>query len=104
MVMENEADLLVAESGQLFLFQLKWILPVEANGTACWRFECAYEIEQRALAASGRAHDGHRVAASKRERNVGDDFEWSVGRRILFADVLDLQHKTLRKSGHGYTT
>src|SRR5580765_1842053 len=99
MVLEDEADLLVAESGQLFLFQLKWILPVEANGTAGGSFECAYEIEQCTLAASRWAHDGHRVAASKRERDVGDDFEWSVGRRILFGDVLDLQHKTLRKSG-----
>ena len=41
MVLEDEADLLVAESGQLFLFQLKWILAVEANGAAGGRFECA---------------------------------------------------------------
>ena len=50
-------------------------------------------IKQRALAASRWAHDGDRVAASKRQRNVGDDFEWSVGSRIFFGDMINFEHR-----------
>ena len=70
---------LVAEGGQLFFFQLKWILAVERDGAAGGRFKRADDVKQRALAAARWAHDRNRVAARKRERNVGDDLSGPLG-------------------------
>jgi hypothetical protein len=72
-VLKDKADSFVSEAGQLSLSQLKWILTIEAYGTAGWRLKRANDVKQRALTASRWAHDRDRVAASKRKRNVGDN-------------------------------
>src|SRR5688572_21644211 len=57
-VLEYESDVAVAKGRLRPLTKLEWILPVQCDRAGGWRFERTENIEQRALAASGRSHDG----------------------------------------------
>jgi len=66
MVLKDETDLLVPECGEFFFFQQKRITAVEGDGAGGRRLERPKNIEQRALAAAGRTHDGSGVARLER--------------------------------------
>src|SRR6185295_1700009 len=57
-VLEDEADRVVAERGELCRGQLERIAAVERHGPRGWRLERAEHVKQRALAAARRSHDG----------------------------------------------
>jgi hypothetical protein len=55
--------LLIAISSEILLAEFVWILGVERYSTGGGRFECAENIQQRALAAARWPHDRNGVAA-----------------------------------------
>ena len=65
-VLEDEADVPVAEVGQLALGQGERVLAVEADGAGGRPVEGAEDVQQRALAGAGRPHDRHAAPASAR--------------------------------------
>ena len=73
MILEDEADLLVAERRQVFFGESIGIGAIQRDGSRGWRLEAAGNVEQRALAGAGRPHDGRRIAALHGERHAGED-------------------------------
>src|SRR5215467_13243887 len=87
MVLEEEADLFVAKRGLFALLQLKWIATVQLHHTGCGRLERSQNVEQRALSASRRAHDGGRVAGVERKGNAGKNRDRALRGRIVFGEI-----------------
>ena len=61
-VLEDEADLAVADVGELVDVELRDLLAVEAVGAAARRVEAADDVEQGRLAGAGRTDDGDELA------------------------------------------
>ena len=62
-VLENEADLLIAEGRQFLFAELVGIGAVERNRSRRRWLQAPGDVEQGALARAGWAHDGRRLAA-----------------------------------------
>src|SRR5271155_4073174 len=87
MVLKDEADLFVPKCGEILLLQRKRIPAIQRNFSRGRRLERPENVEQRALAAAGRAHDRHSVAALKREGNARKNRDGTSGRRVLLGEV-----------------
>ena len=68
MGLKDEADLPVADFGQLQLVELAEVLAVEQHRAARGPVQRADDLQQRALARAGRADDGKGFAARDFER------------------------------------
>jgi hypothetical protein len=78
-VLEHEPDPLVAERRLVPLVQPVRIDVVERHRAGRRRLERAEDVEQRALAAARRPHDGDGVAALQLERRAAQDRELPRG-------------------------
>src|ERR1039458_2276247 len=95
-VLKDEADCPIAERRQLFLGERERIASIERDRTGSGLFQPAEDVEERALARAGRAHDGGRVAALKAERNARENGERPAWGRIFLGEVRDFKHARLR--------
>ena len=92
MVLEDEPDVLVAKGCLLAFAELEGILAVKRDRAGRRWFERTENIEQRALPAARRPHDGDRIAARQRERNARQNRQLPARHRIRLRDVLRDQH------------
>src|SRR5262245_1445613 len=74
-VLEHEADFTVAEASDLGLGKAEWIAVEEGHASRRGRLEGAENVEQRALAASRRAHHAEGLAGRQRQRHAREDGE-----------------------------
>src|SRR5208337_2981801 len=65
--LEHETDLTVPHGGELLIVQGAQFLPVERDGAAGGPVERADDVEQGALARTGRANDGERFTLGEFE-------------------------------------
>ncbi len=93
MVLEHEPDGPVPERRLLALREAIRILAFERHGSRGGRFESAENIEERALAAAGRPHDGNGIAAIEAERNVPEDLESAARRGERLRQRRRVQHQ-----------
>ena len=84
--LEDEADLLVADPGQLGVGQVRHALPVEPVLARRGRVEAADHVHQRALAGPGRPHD--------RDEFVAVDVEVDAAQRL---DHFGAEHVVARQ-------
>ncbi len=96
MILEDEADRLVAERRQLRRGQLEGIAAIERDRAGGWRLERAKHVEERALAAARRPHDGRGVTGRQRKRHVRQHSKRAARGRIFLAQVGDVQHALKR--------
>ena len=85
--LEDEADLAVADHGQLVFVQLPDVDAVEQVATRGRVVEAADDVHQRRLARAGRAHDRHVVAALDGQVDAGDGVHGGVTGAIGLADA-----------------
>ena len=72
--------------------QLERVLPVEQDRSGRGRFERAEDVEERALAAAGRADDRHGFSGGDGEVDLRQHVDRPSGRRVVFRYVSDLEH------------
>ena len=97
MVLEDETDVTVAEVGQIAFGQGKGVVALQADTAGGGRFEGAEEVEQGALAGTGRPHDGDGRPALDLEADVTEDRQRAAASGVVLAQVFDLQrHQRLR--------
>src|SRR5687767_3655548 len=94
MVLEDEADVLIAEGRLLPLVQTVRVRAVERDDARRWRIESAEDVEQCALAAAGWAHDRGSLSALESQRHAVQDRQVPPWRRIYLRDIVDLQHRS----------
>ncbi len=68
--LEDEADLAVAQVGEIVLVHLADVHAVDLIAAARWYVQAAEDVHQRALAAAGAAHDRHQVAGVDAQRDL----------------------------------
>ena len=84
MRLEDEADLPVPHGGELLIVQGAQVLPVEGDRPARGPVERADDLQQRALARTGRADDGEGFAARDFERHIVEHRQGpGVGGRVV---------------------
>jgi hypothetical protein len=75
MELEDETDFLVAKKGEFVLVQIGDELPGDFDRAAVGLVEEAQQIEERAFAAAGRAHDGVDALGIEMKRDVVEDVD-----------------------------
>lgn len=73
MVLEDEADVGVAEAGLFGFLEFPGLDAVEGDLAGGGRVEQAKDLEERALAAAGGAHDGKGVPEAEVQVDVFED-------------------------------
>ena len=68
--LEYEAELLVPQAGQGLIARAIDLLPIELEPSAARLVEQADQVQQRALAAAGRPHDGDELSLGDVEIDV----------------------------------
>ena len=81
MRLENETDLAIAHRGQLDVVELVQLTAVEQHLPAVRAVERAHDVQQRALARTGRSDDRDRFAASDFQRDLAQYWNRTVARR-----------------------
>ena len=90
--LEDEADLPVANGGELNVIKLAQIFAGEFNASASGVVERADDLQERALAGAGRADDGQRFTSIDGKRNVFENCQRpAAGCGIAFREVCELQ-------------
>ncbi len=89
MVLEDEADLPVAERGQLRLGQRGRVLAVEHHPAAAGRFQGADDAQQRALARAAGAENRQVLPAFQLQRHVAEHHQRLTAGGILLGNVFD---------------
>ena len=85
-ILKHEADLPIAKRRQLFFGQLERIAVVEPDFPGGGTFQGAEDVQQCALARSGRPHDRQGVALAKFERHTLQDDQGLGAGRVLLSD------------------
>jgi hypothetical protein len=89
MELEDESDRFIAKLRETSLIEFAKILPSDAHLARVGAIECANNIQQRALPATGRAEDSHRLAGFDLQPEVVQDFDGigTIGRAVGFREV-----------------
>jgi hypothetical protein len=91
--LKNEADLLVAYSGELRLGEVREFLSVQLDAAASGGVERAEDVEQRAFAGAGGANNREGIAALDNERDAAKHRHGIAVRTfVLFMNVLKLEN------------
>ena len=91
-ILKDEADLAVAERGELGLRKSEGVAAVERDAAGRRCVERAEDVQQRALAASGRTHHGHAAARRQSEGDVVQNGQLALCRGVVLAQVTDVEH------------
>ena len=92
MGLEDEADLPVADGGELQLIKLAQVFAVELDASTRGVIQRADDLQQRALAGTRRADDGEGFASVNGERNSIEHGETAAaGCGVMFREVRELQ-------------
>src|SRR5262249_748209 len=70
--LEDEADMLAPQFGELFRSEIRRRLPADPNDTLVWRQDAAEHRQQRGLAAAGRTHQQRQLTAMHSEVNAAE--------------------------------
>ena len=81
----------VAEIGQRALGQGERVLAAEAHGAGGGVVERAEDVEQRALARAGRAHDRERIARFESEADAAQHVQGAAAGRVVLAELFHLE-------------
>src|SRR5688572_21064288 len=76
--LKDEADLLVADLRQLAFIQLAQILSIQEDLARAGPIQRADNVEQGALARTGRTHNGQRFSAPYVQSDVSKHLDFSV--------------------------
>src|SRR5690606_12467901 len=98
-VLEDEADLAVAQGGQLVVAHVLHVVAAEPVAAAARPVQAAEDVEQGALAGSGGADDGAELALVDREGDLVERRDALVSHMVLAAQVRDLD-----EGRHGSST
>ena len=91
--LKNEADLLVAYSGELRLGEVREFLSVQLDAAASGGVERAEDVEQRAFAGAGGTNNREGIAALDNERDAAKHRHGIAVRTfVLFMNVLKLEN------------
>src|ERR1700682_2468467 len=82
--LEDEADLSIANPGQLVVGQCRHVVAIEDVAAGRWLVEAADQVHQRAFARTGRSHDGDELALRDMERDSPE------GGYLHFTGAVDL--------------
>ena len=107
--LEDEARLLAPQAGRLRVAQAADHLAVEHDLAAGGPVEPAEQLEQRALAGAGRAHQGHELAAADLERDASQGLDLAVAEPVALGQVAGFEDRAvgstaarpLRRAGLG---
>ena len=107
--LEDKADLLVADAGQLIVVQFADQLAVEPVAAFGGRIQAANQIHQRGLAGAGGAHDGDILVLADAQIDAAERLHLLFGAHIVGSpQILDDNHLAIGRSrglfnhfGHG---
>ena len=86
--LEHEADLPIADGGELEFVELTQISSSKLDAAGRGLIERADDLQQRALAGTGRSHDSERFAGVDLQRKVIEHGQRSAARRgVAFGDA-----------------
>ena len=102
--LEDEADFLVADAGELVVVEIADELVVEPVLAFGGRIKAADEVHQRGLARSGWAHDGDILIAANAQRDAAQGLDLLLRAHVVGApkvfdddDVVGVDDRRLRK-------
>ena len=87
--LEDEADLLAAEVGELVLREVRDVDAVDDDASVGGRVDAAEEVEERGLARAARSDDRHELAARDAEIDVVEGGDVDLAHLVVLADVLE---------------
>ncbi len=99
--LEDEAELAVAQVGELVLVEVVGVGAVDQVAPAGGDVEAAKDVHQRALAAAGAAHDRDEVAALDAQRDAAQRWHADRADRVGLADVADVDDRTESAASSG---
>ena len=102
--LEYEADLLVADVGELVAVELGDVDPVEQVATARRTVEAAEQVHERGLAGAARAHERHEFAAVNLDRDAAHGMHGNLAGVVDLVNLLDFDdgsHGRRVRSGRG---
>ena len=99
-VLEDEAQVLPAELGQLLGPQPGDVLPIQADGAGTHRVDGGDAVEQGGLAGAGGPHDSQKLPVLHGKADVVDGAGHPAAVAVDFLDVFQLQQWFHGKSPH----
>ena len=91
--LEDEADFLVADAGELVVVQFADQLAVEPVLALGRRVEAADEVHERGFAGAGGAHDGHVLVVLDAQGDAAQGLDLLLGAHVVGApEILDDDH------------
>ena len=97
MELEHEADVAIAEGDEIGVGHLGDAVIADVDGAGIRAIQAAQQMQQRALADAGGAHDRDHLAALHREREIAQHLQATVGDRVGLGDAggSDKRHRLL---------
>src|SRR3954469_9106994 len=92
-LLEHEADLAIANAGQLVVVQAADIFAIENVNPGGGLIEAAQDIHQRALAATRRPYNRHHLAFGDRQRYAAQRVDFDIAHLIDLAHILDFDQR-----------
>jgi hypothetical protein len=90
-VLEDKADLAIAKVRQVAFWEGERIDIAEGHPAAGWLIEGAKDVQQGALAAAGRAHDGKGLAGVEGEVDIAEDRERATPGGVVLVELFDTE-------------
>src|SRR5690606_3720170 len=87
--LEDEADLVVADLGEVIVVELGHIRPVELVGAGGRRVEAPQKVHQRGLPGSRRAHDREVLAAFDVEGDIAQGVDHFAAHLVSAGEAAD---------------
>ncbi len=87
--LKDEADPRGADLGQLVVAHLRDVVVAEHEAAGGGPIEAAEQVEQRALAGAGRAHDRDVVALGHVERHAAQGVDRLAAEHVVLAEIGD---------------
>jgi hypothetical protein len=88
-LLEDKADLLVADVGELVVVEVGHAHAVQQILAAGGLVEAADDVHQRGLAAARGPHDRHHLALADGERDAAEGMDLHVAHGVGFNEILD---------------
>src|SRR5512133_4262285 len=98
MILEHESDAPIPKCGLIALAERVRGLPFDRNGPARRRLESTEDVQQCALPAARRAHDGDGLTPVQLERDIREDLKVAAWSRIRLRDVGSYEHSGISSS------
>ena len=91
--LKDESDAPKSNIRERLIRESRNIFTCQKIGTATWRIETSNQIQQRALARTGRAHDGHVLAILDRLTHAAQGVERMATHHVGTPQIDDLNHR-----------